>query len=264
MEFGQVKVTDLDLLNKEATQLLVKGVLDTIKTDTGHLDADLSTIAAEATQLLVKGVLDTIKTDTANIDVALSTIAAEATQLLVKGVLDTIKTDTANLDVALSTVATEATQLLLKGVMDDISAQLPAALTALGNLKVSIQEGNLTVEFTEEQKAKMFENYGDVSVSANSTATLCTVTVPAAKVYQVSIGVFSPAHYEIDYVTLDVGGTTKDKKYVASVQENEIGKFYIMDNSGGGTGVDVKLIAHNGSLLAAHNCSGRLVMKDIT
>lgn len=117
-------------LNLEATQLLVKAVLDSIKldtagiltntadieallttidADTSNIDVLLSTRATEATLLLVKGVLDNIKLDTAAIDT--NTDGLEALLTTIDAVLDAIKLDTANLDVALSTRATEATLL---------------------------------------------------------------------------------------------------------------------------------------------------------
>jgi len=63
---------DFDLLNQEATQLLIKGVLDDLKA---------KDFATEATLLAIDAVLDAIKVKTDNIDVALSTRATEATLL---------------------------------------------------------------------------------------------------------------------------------------------------------------------------------------
>lgn len=63
---------DFDLLNQEATQLLIKGVLD---------DLEAKDFATEATLLAIDAVLDAIKVKTDNIDVALSTRATEATLL---------------------------------------------------------------------------------------------------------------------------------------------------------------------------------------
>ncbi len=132
---------DTSLLNKEATQLLVKACLDNIKLDTEKLDVDLSTRASETTLTLLKTATDAIKLSTDNLDVALSTRATEATLEAIrvlmasldsedfatettlaaaKVVLDNIKLDTANLDVALSTVSTEATLALAKTVLDNI------------------------------------------------------------------------------------------------------------------------------------------------
>lgn len=64
---------DFNLLNQEATQLLIKGVLDDLKA---------KDFATEATLVAIGAVLDAIKVKTDNIDVALSTRATEAAQEL--------------------------------------------------------------------------------------------------------------------------------------------------------------------------------------
>ena len=118
-----VNFADVEL-STEATQLLVKGVLDTIKIDT-------NLISKEATQLLIKGVLDTIKTDTNLLvgkdfatQTTLLTRATEATLLLIKA-----KTD--NLDVSLSSLNLEATQLLIKTAIDTLNLKDFATETTL-------------------------------------------------------------------------------------------------------------------------------------
>lgn len=179
-----VENIDLDLgtggLNLEATQLLVKAVLDTIKldtagiltntadietllttidADTSNIDVLLSTRATEATLLLVKGVLDSIKVDTAAIDG--NTDGLEALLTTIDAVLDSIKLDTAKLDVNLSTRATEATllsvltelqginldtnglsqeatQLLVKGVLDTIDAVLDSIKLDTGAMVIDL------------------------------------------------------------------------------------------------------------------------------
>jgi len=115
-------------LNLEATQLLIKTVLDTIKVDTAKLDVALSTRAAEVTLVAtnallttIDAVLDAIKVDTGNM---LTSLATEATLLDVETAIDAVKLDTANLDVALSTRASELT---LSALLTEL--QLKADLT---------------------------------------------------------------------------------------------------------------------------------------
>lgn len=69
-----------------------------------QLVSNTAGINLEATQLLVKGVLDNIKLDTANLDVALSTIASEATLALVEGDTDALATPVTGLATSLTRV----------------------------------------------------------------------------------------------------------------------------------------------------------------
>lgn len=169
----------------EATQLLVKAVLDVIQTNTlntanGITTANTSlndienelialnntagTLSLEATQLLVKGVLDAIKLDTANLDVALSTRATEATQLLNNAALLNIF---AQLDVDLSTRASEATLASLNAKLNSLgqkasAASAPVVLsteqevilnaikTAVENIDSDLGTGGLALETTQQ------------------------------------------------------------------------------------------------------------------
>ena len=106
---------DFDLLNQEATQELIRLLL---------VDLEAKDFSTEATQLLVKGVIDAIKTNTDKLDVNLSTRNAEATQLLIKGVLDNIKTDT-------NLLSKESTQLLIKAAIDTLNLKDFATQTTL-------------------------------------------------------------------------------------------------------------------------------------
>lgn len=91
-----------------------EAILDSIKTAVENIDLDLGTggLSQEATQLLVKAVLDTIKLDTAGILVNTADIEA---------LLTTIDVDTSNLDVLLSTRATETTLSGIKTQTDKLT-----------------------------------------------------------------------------------------------------------------------------------------------
>ena len=79
---------DFDLLNQEATQELIRLLL---------VDLEAKDFSTETTQLLVKGVIDVIKTNTDKLDVDLSTRNSEATQLLIKAKTDNLDTPLSNL-----------------------------------------------------------------------------------------------------------------------------------------------------------------------
>jgi hypothetical protein len=122
------------VLNLMLTEMLDQGlVLDAIKIDTANLDVGLSTRATEATLLLVKNVLDTLKTDTALMVTDLAAI--EVLLAAIDTVLDTIKVDTGTIatDTAAMVVDLAAIEVLLTTmdtVLDNI--KLDTAQLALG------------------------------------------------------------------------------------------------------------------------------------
>jgi hypothetical protein len=83
------------------TSTLLTQILGELTAINADIDVALSTRATEATQLLVKGVLDAIKLDSANLDAALSTRASETTLVDVKTAIETFDaqngTDLANI-----------------------------------------------------------------------------------------------------------------------------------------------------------------------
>jgi len=111
----------------------------------------------EATQLLVKAVLDAIKLDTANLDVALSTRATEATQLLNNTALLNIF---AQLDVDLSTRASESTlnSLLTAFNAEDFATSakqdtlLSNIITRLNTLGQKVSAASAPVVLSTEQE----------------------------------------------------------------------------------------------------------------
>lgn len=142
-------------LSLQATQLLVKGVLDTIKLDTAKLDVLLSTRNAEATQLLIKTAIDSINTKTTGLNL-------EVTQLLVKSVLDLIKAKTDNIDVALSTRATEATLLTRLGKTD-----FEARINTLGQKTMA---NSTPVVIASDQIISVTSNPADPTIQTYSAA----------------------------------------------------------------------------------------------
>jgi hypothetical protein len=118
-------------------------ILDAIKTAVENIDSDLGTggLNLEATQLLVKAVLDNIKIDTAAMVVDLAAI--ETLLTTIDAVLDTIKLDTANLDVALSTRLNTLGRKPETGsapvvLSDEDFASLEAIRVAVQNLDVDV------------------------------------------------------------------------------------------------------------------------------
>lgn len=124
-------------LNKEATQLLIKA-----KTD--FLDIALSTRATESTQLLVKGVLDAVKTKTDNLDITLSSLrdALKGGKTLADIVAAIGATDVTDRSARLLGHVTvdnptetglnkEATQLLVKAKTDNLDIALSVLRDAL-------------------------------------------------------------------------------------------------------------------------------------
>lgn len=164
-------VTNTTGINLEATQQLVKGVLDTIKVDTANLDVALSTRASEST---LNTVLTTLGSILAQLDVDLSTRASEATLALVKAVLDTIKTDTENM---LTSLATEATLLDVETAIDTVNTNLSPAVRAHNTVSAtgagSVPAGSLRGSIL---------NFGDAAGTWNGISLPAGVSLPWGEV----------------------------------------------------------------------------------
>lgn len=111
-----------------------------------------------------------VSLDLANLDAALSTRAAEAT-LAARASEATLASILGALDVALSTRASEATVASLLAQLDvalstrAASAQLPAAPTVAGNLKVSIEEQGITPKVQEFRNIAVARATGAVAIA---------------------------------------------------------------------------------------------------
>ena len=148
-----------------------------------QLDVALSTRASEAT-LATMATEATLAGILATLDVALSTRASEAT-LATRASETTLASILAALDVALSTRASETTVTSLLAQLDvalstrAASAQLPAAPTVAGNLKVSLEEQSITPQVQE------YRNLGYARATGNAAIALSLVLPGTCKLIQV-------------------------------------------------------------------------------
>jgi hypothetical protein len=201
-----VESIDADLgtggLNLEATQLLVKGVLDTIKTDTALINSNI--VLGNLTLNTIDAVLDAIKLDTANLDVALSTRASEVTLLAtnvllttIDGVLDAIAVDIAAIETELldqgTTLDAIQTELLDQGTTLDAIATDAAAIEAelldqgttldaikldTANLTPAVRTYN-TVSATGAGSVPAGSMRGSVLNAGNAAGTWNGISIPA-------------------------------------------------------------------------------------
>lgn len=123
-------------INLEATQLLVKGVLDAIKLDTANLDAALSTRATEATLVTVNNTLGFIFGQLQTIDNNISTRASESTLVVADqklGYLTVDKTPTSIASTGVTNIPAFATEISIfnNGTGDAIvnGVKCPAGVT---------------------------------------------------------------------------------------------------------------------------------------
>lgn len=129
-------------------------ILNAIKTAIEALDLDADSLSQEATQLLVKSVLDAIKLDTANLDVTLSsrlnTLGRKAETASAPVVLsnedfaslEAIRVAVQNLDVDLDGIATEVT---LAALLAAFNAKDFASQTTLASVLTTLQTIDSTV-----------------------------------------------------------------------------------------------------------------------
>jgi hypothetical protein len=146
-----------------------------------------------------------VSLDLANLDAALSTRATEAT-LATRASEATLASILGALDVALSTRASEATVASLLAQLDvalstrAASAQLPAAPTVAGNLKVSIEEQSITPSVQERRTITV------VPDTNNGVIALAVLPAMMFKLIQVRCHFFAaPASVGAFTVTLNAG-----------------------------------------------------------
>ena len=228
---SSLSVTVLNPFNLEATQLLVKGVLDAIKLDTANLDVALSTRASEATLLLANTLLGSIL---AQLDVDLSTRASEATlgtvntnlgsintniQLsnielaniltaltTIDAVLDAIKVDTGNM---LTSLATEATLLDVETAIDAVKLDTGAMVVDLAAIEVEQLNQGITLDSiladTDSLDTKLLQQVFDFGTSA---AAIRVAAVLGNEIDVADFGIGAPGAQTLRVVIADPDTTT--------------------------------------------------------